>query len=156
MLPSSELQQGLELSPLHPQCPLVLSEIRDLVKINFSTMTFFLRFLHDLKNMNRVMRNLGLVFLKDGPGNLKSNGRSIICRKDIASASGRFGASNTLQTRCSPLPFRNISLIVAAWASTCPPAGFFGSDINIPPPGSAITASNNPIIWFSNKLLVCY
>lgn len=58
----------------------------------------------------------------------------------MASASGRLGASKILQTRCSPLPFLSIRRTVDACASTCPPAGFFGSDMNIPPPGSAITA----------------
>ena len=41
--------------------------------------------------------------------------------------------------------------MVAAWASTCPPAGFFGSDINIPPPGSAITETKNPVVMDSTS-----
>ena len=33
----------------------------------------------------------------------------------------------TLSTRCSPLPLRAYSRTWEAWASTCPPRGFFGS-----------------------------
>ena len=62
-------------------------------------------------------------------------------QKDIASPSGRLGASKILQTRCSPLPFLSINLMVAACANTWPPAGFFGSVMNMPPPGSAITGT---------------
>ncbi|KAG7028872.1 hypothetical protein SDJN02_10054, partial [Cucurbita argyrosperma subsp. argyrosperma] len=65
--------------------------------------------------------------------------------------SGRLGASNTLQMRCSPLPFLNISLTVAAWARTWPPAGFLGSDTNTPPPGSATTVVNKTDSVFSDQ-----
>lgn len=72
-------------------------------------------------------------------------------QKDIASPSGRLGASKILQTRCSPLPFLSINRMVAACARTWPPAGFFGSVMNIPPPGSAITETKTLVIW--NSLL---
>jgi hypothetical protein len=62
-------------------------------------------------------------------------------KKYIASPSGRLGASKILQTHCSPFPFLSINLMVAACANTWSSAGFFGSIINMPPPGSAITAT---------------
>lgn len=129
-------RKALDFSPLHLQCLLQLSEKRAYLSRINKRMKYghFLQFF--VVSVIRIK-----IFTKDGNQKIQSIVITLkVSTKDIASASGRFGASYTLQTRCSPLPFLNMSLIVAAWARTCPPAGFFGSDMNTPPPGSAMTA----------------
>ncbi|KAI8890417.1 hypothetical protein K501DRAFT_168612 [Backusella circina FSU 941] len=56
--------------------------------------------------------------------------------ENVHSDSGKHGESYILQIRFSPLPLRRYNRVHEAWAMIFPPAGFFGSGLNMEAPPS--------------------